>query len=32
MKLEYTILYVADVAKSLAFYGEAFGLETRACL
>lgn len=29
MKLGYTILYVADVAKSLAFYGAAFGLKTR---
>lgn len=29
MKLGYTILYVADVRKSLAFYAAAFGLETR---
>lgn len=27
MKLRYTILYVADVAASLAFYERAFGLE-----
>jgi lactoylglutathione lyase len=29
MKLGYTILYVPDVAASLAFYGKAFGLSTR---
>lgn len=29
MKLGYTILYVSDVAASLAFYGAAFGLQTR---
>jgi catechol 2,3-dioxygenase-like lactoylglutathione lyase family enzyme len=29
MKLGYTILYVPDVAKSLAFFGKAFGLKTR---
>ena len=29
MKLGYTILYVADVRQSLAFYAAAFGLETR---
>lgn len=29
MKLGYTILYVDDVRKSLAFYAAAFGLETR---
>jgi catechol 2,3-dioxygenase-like lactoylglutathione lyase family enzyme len=28
MHLRYTILYVADVPASLAFYGRAFGLET----
>jgi lactoylglutathione lyase len=27
MKLRYTILYVADVAASLAFYERAFGLQ-----
>ncbi len=31
MKLKYTILYVEDVATSLAFYEEAFGL-TRGML
>ncbi|HPH64711.1 MAG TPA: VOC family protein [Kofleriaceae bacterium] len=29
MKLKYTILYVQDVAASLAFYEAAFGLATR---
>jgi catechol 2,3-dioxygenase-like lactoylglutathione lyase family enzyme len=29
MKLGYTILYVEDPGKSLAFYKAAFGLETR---
>jgi len=29
MKLGYTIIYVADVPATLAFYGEAFGLKTR---
>ncbi len=29
MKLKYTILYVTDVAKTLAFYGSAFGFKTR---
>ena len=29
MKLGYTILYVPDVAESLAFFGKAFGLKTR---
>jgi catechol 2,3-dioxygenase-like lactoylglutathione lyase family enzyme len=29
MKLGYTIVYVPDVAASLAFYGKAFGLATR---
>ena len=29
MKLGYTILYVADVAQSLAFYEQAFGLTRR---
>ncbi|MBV8502120.1 MAG: VOC family protein [Paucibacter sp.] len=29
MKLGYTILYVADVAQSLAFYEGAFGLSRR---
>lgn len=29
MKLGYTILYVPDVASSLRFYGQAFGLGTR---
>lgn len=29
MKLAYTILYVPDVARALAFYETAFGLETR---
>lgn len=29
MKLAYTILYVDDVARSLAFYRAAFGLEQR---
>lgn len=29
MKLGYTILYVEDPRKSLAFYQTAFGLETR---
>ena len=29
MKLGYTILYVPDVAASLAFYEKAFGLKTR---
>ena len=29
MQLGYTILYVEDVAASLAFYRAAFGLETR---
>ena len=28
MKLGYTILYVEDVAKTLAFYEQAFGLKT----
>ena len=28
MIYRYTILYVADVAQSLAFYGAAFGFET----
>ena len=29
MKLGYTILYVPDVAASLAFFERAFGLKTR---
>ena len=29
MKLKYTILYVKDVAKSLEFYQQAFGFETK---
>lgn len=29
MKFGYTIIYVADVAASLAFFGKAFGLSTR---
>ena len=29
MKFAYTILYVRDVARSLAFYESAFGLERR---
>lgn len=29
MKFGYTIVYVADVAASLAFFGRAFGLTTR---
>jgi len=29
MKLGYVILYVSDVSKSVAFYGKAFGLDTR---
>ena len=29
MKLGYTILYVEDVAQSLSFYEQAFGLERR---
>ena len=29
MKFGYTILYVEDVASTLAFYGQAFGLATR---
>lgn len=29
MQLAYTILYVDNVQKSLAFYNQAFGLETR---
>jgi lactoylglutathione lyase len=29
MKLGYTIVYVPDVPASLAFFGKAFGLETR---
>jgi lactoylglutathione lyase len=29
MQLGYVILYVPDVAKAAAFYGAAFGLETR---
>ncbi len=29
MKLGYTILYVADVAASLAFFEQAFGLQRR---
>lgn len=29
MKLAYTIIYVDDVQKSLAFYEQAFGLKTR---
>jgi catechol 2,3-dioxygenase-like lactoylglutathione lyase family enzyme len=29
MKLGYTILYVPDVAASLAFFEKAFGLKTR---
>ena len=29
MKFGYTILYVDDVAATLAFYGKAFGLATR---
>ena len=29
MKFRYTLLYVQDVAASLRFYGEAFGLPTR---
>ncbi len=28
MKLKYTILYVEDVAKTLEFYGKAFGFKT----
>ncbi|SIQ81262.1 Uncharacterized conserved protein PhnB, glyoxalase superfamily [Rhizobium sp. RU35A] len=29
MKFGYTIAYVPDVAKSLAFFGDAFGFSTR---
>lgn len=29
MKLRYTILYVEDVAATLAFYAEAFGIQRR---
>lgn len=29
MRFRYTLLYVQDVAASLAFYGQAFGLATR---
>ena len=29
MKFGYTIIYVADVGASLAFFGKAFGLKTR---
>ena len=29
MKFGYTIIYVADVAASLDFFGKAFGLKTR---
>ena len=29
MQFGYTILYVDDVASTLAFYGKAFGLATR---
>ena len=29
MKFGYTIIYVADVAASLKFFGKAFGLNTR---
>lgn len=29
MKLGYTIIYVSDVAASLQFFGDAFGLPTR---
>ncbi|GER14467.1 VOC family protein [Variovorax boronicumulans] len=29
MKLGYTIVYVPDVAQSLKFFGQAFGLPTR---
>ncbi|MDQ0396395.1 VOC family protein [Labrys monachus] len=29
MKLGYVILYVPDVAKAVAFYGKAFGLDAR---
>lgn len=29
MKFGYTIIYVDDVAASLAFFGQAFGLQTR---
>jgi lactoylglutathione lyase len=29
MKLKYTILYVADVAATLAFYQSAFGVESK---
>lgn len=29
MKFGYTILYVADVPQTVAFYGKAFGLEPR---
>jgi lactoylglutathione lyase len=29
MKFRYALLYVQDVAASLAFYGKAFGLPTR---
>ena len=29
MKLGYTIIYVADVAASLAFFQRAFGLQQR---
>lgn len=29
MKLGYTILYVADVKQTLAFYAQAFGLEQK---
>lgn len=29
MKFGYTIIYVADVGASLAFFGKAFGLPTR---
>ena len=29
MKFGYTIVYVSDVAASLRFFGEAFGLKTR---
>lgn len=29
MKFGYTIIYVADVAQSLAFFDQAFGLKIR---
>lgn len=29
MQFRYTLLYVKDVAASLAFYGKAFGIKTR---